>query len=212
MAPRDRWLGKGDGSRSESAVSARGRSGGLGAQDRDFSWHRRVWWRIVGGVSGYQAASSPPADGPLTDFDVLFGAEWQPMVRLAVLLVDSRAVAEEIVQDGFAAVAARWGELERPGAYLRTSVVNGCRMTLRRRETQRRLEPPRSTVPLDSPTELVELHSALMTLPERQRVVLVLRYFHDRPDAEIAELVGCRPATVRSLAARGLRHLRKELT
>jgi RNA polymerase sigma factor (sigma-70 family) len=134
------------------------------------------------------------------------------MLRLAVLLVDSRAVAEEIVQDAFAAVATRWSDLERPGAYLRTSVVNGCRMTLRHREAQRRLDPPQPMVPIDAPTELVELHGALMTLPERQRVVLVLRYFHDRPDAEIAELIECRPATVRSLAARGLRSLRKELT
>ncbi len=56
-------------------------------------------------------------------------------------------------------------------------------------------------VPVDAPTELIELHRALMSLPARQRVVLVLRYFHDLPDPEIAELVECRPATVRSLAA-----------
>lgn len=133
------------------------------------------------------------------------------MVRLAVLLVDSRAVAEEIVQDAFAAVATRWNDLERPGAYLRTSVVNGCRMTLRHREAQRRLDPPQVMMPVDGPAELVELHGALLNLPERQRVVLVLRYFHDLPDGEIAELVECRPATVRSLASRGLRRLRKEL-
>ena len=146
------------------------------------------------------------------DFDSLFEAERRPMLRLAVLLVDSRAVAEEIVQDAFAAVAARWSDLERPGAYLRTSVVNGCRMTLRRREAQRRLDPPQPMMPVDAPTELIELHRALVGLPERQRIVLVLRYFHDLPDIEIAELVECRPATVRSLATRGLRSLRKELT
>jgi RNA polymerase sigma factor (sigma-70 family) len=133
------------------------------------------------------------------------------MIRLAVLLVDSREVAEEIVQDAFTAVATRWDDLDRPGGYLRTSVVNGCRMALRRRETQRRLDPPRPIVPLDAPTELVELHGALRSLPERQRIVLVLRYLLDLPEAEIAELVECRPATVRSLAARGLRTLRKDL-
>lgn len=148
-----------------------------------------------------------------TDFDDLFEAEWQPMVRLGVLMVDSRAVAEEVVQEAFAAVAERWSDLERPGAYLRTSVVNGCRMVLRRRETQRRLEPPQPITPVDDArSDLVELHDALRTLPERQRVVLVLRYFSDWPDADIAELLGCRPATVRSAAARGLRHLRRELT
>lgn len=133
------------------------------------------------------------------------------MVRLAVLLVGSRPMAEEIVQDSFSVVLQRWDTLDRPGAYLRTVVVNGCRMALRRRETERRhreLDPP---LPAESPDELIELHEALGTLPERQRVVVVLRYFADRTDAEIAEALGCRPATVRSLAHRGLTRLRKEL-
>ncbi|MGZ4683549.1 MAG: RNA polymerase sigma factor [Acidimicrobiales bacterium] len=143
--------------------------------------------------------------------DALFRLEQPGMVRLAVLLVGSRAQAEEIVQDGFSVVLQRWDTLDRPGAYLCTVVVNGCRMALRRRETEQRhrdLDPP---LPVDSPAELVELHAALDTLPERQRVVVVLRYFADRSDTEIAETLGCRPATVRSLAHRGLGHLRKEL-
>ena len=134
------------------------------------------------------------------------------MLRLGILLVDSHAVAEEIVQDAFAVVAQRWSDLERPGAYLRTSVVNGCRMGLRHRDAQRRLDPAELVMPVDAPTELIELHVALSALPERQRLVVVLRYFQDLPDAEIAELVECRPATVRSLAARALRTVRKELT
>ena len=133
------------------------------------------------------------------------------MVRLAVLLVGSRPLAEEIVQDSFSAVLQRWDNLDRPGAYLRTVVVNGCRMALRRRSTEQRhreLDPP---LPVESPAELVELHDALAALPERQRVVVVLRYFADRTDAEIAETLECRPATVRSLAHRGLVRMRKEL-
>lgn len=144
-------------------------------------------------------------------FDALFAAERASMVRLATLLVDSRALAEEIVQEAFSAVATRWAELDRPGAYLRTSVVNGCRMALRRREVQRRLDPPVAVLPVTTPVEVVELHEALRSLPERQRVVLVLRYLDDLPDTAIAAAVGCRPATVRSLASRGLRALRKDL-
>lgn len=144
--------------------------------------------------------------------EALFRREHEAMVRLAVLLVGSRQVAEEVVQDGFSVVFERWATLDRPGAYLRTVVVNGCRMALRRRETERRherLDPP---LVVDAPVELIELHDALRVLPDRQRCVIVLRYFADRPDAEIAEIVGCRPATVRSLAHRGLSRLRKELT
>jgi len=143
--------------------------------------------------------------------DALFRAEHDGMVRLAVLLVGSRGLAEEIVQDSFSAVLQRWDSLDRPGAYLRTVVVNGCRMALRRRETERRhreLDPPLS---VELPAELVELHQALTVLPDRQRIVVVLRYFADRTDSEIAETLGCRPATVRSLAHRGLVRLRKEL-
>jgi RNA polymerase sigma-70 factor (sigma-E family) len=147
----------------------------------------------------------------LSSPDELFRTERDAMLRLAVLLVGSRQIAEEIVQDSFSAVLQRWDTLERPGAYLRAVVVNGCRMSLRRRETERRhreLDPP---MPQDSPLELIELHEALASLPARQRVVVVLRYFADRSDAEIAESLGCRPATVRSLAHRGLGRLRKEL-
>jgi RNA polymerase sigma factor (sigma-70 family) len=158
-------------------------------------------WRIVGGVQG-----------DVADLTALYEVERQPMLRLAVLLVDSPAVAEEVVQDAFEAVAARWAEIDQPGAYLRTTVVNRCRMVLRRRATGRRLDPPRPVLPVDAPTELVELHVALGRLPARQRVVVVLRYLHDLPDAQIAEVVGCRPATVRSAAARALRTLRKDLT
>ena len=143
--------------------------------------------------------------------DALFRVERDGMVRLAVLLVGSRAAAEEIVQDSFSVVLQRWDTLDKPGAYLRTVVVNGCRMALRRRDTERRHRDLDAPLPVESPTELVELHEALAGLPERQRVVVVLRYFADRSDAEIAETLGCRPATVRSLAHRGLGRLRKEL-
>lgn len=64
------------------------------------------------------------------EFDELFAREHQPMVRLATLLVGSSHLAEEAVQDAFASVDARWDEIDRPGAYLRTVVVNGSRAVL----------------------------------------------------------------------------------
>jgi RNA polymerase sigma-70 factor (sigma-E family) len=150
--------------------------------------------------------------GPAPGFDDLYRREQRAMVRLAVLLVGSVPAAEDIVQDAFAAVSTRWEDLDRPGAYLRTSVVNGCRMALRRRDTDRRLNPPAAIAPVELPTDLVELRDALAVLPERQRTVLVLRYLLDVSDAEIAETLSCRAATVRSIAHRALARLRKELT
>jgi RNA polymerase sigma factor (sigma-70 family) len=136
------------------------------------------------------------------------------MLGLAVLLVGSRAQAEEIVHDGFATVGERLDAVANPGGYLRATVVNGCRMALRRRELERRHASvtPAALSALDAPSEVVELHCALDALSARERAVVVLRYFADVPDDEIANVLGCRLGTVRSLAHRALRTLRRELT
>lgn len=142
----------------------------------------------------------------------LFAAEGQAMLRMATLMVGSAAVAEEVVQDAFLAVGRHWCSLERPGAYLRTTVINGCAQALRRRDAEGRAlaaRMPREVVEL--PSRLVELRDALDRLSERQRIVVVLRYFVDIPDHEIAELLGVRPSTVRSLVRRALKMMRKEL-
>lgn len=136
------------------------------------------------------------------------------MLALAVLLVGSRAQAEEIVQDAFASVGPRLVDVDNAGGYLRTTVVNGCRMALRRREVEQRHAAIDGTEPasIAGPDELVELHHALGALSERERAVVVLRYFVDVSDDAIATLLRCRPGTVRSIAHRALRVLRKELT
>ena len=149
------------------------------------------------------------ADG---GFAALFAAKRVPMVRLATLLVGSPAIAEEVVQDAFASVIERWDTVDRPGAYLRTSVVNGCTGILRRQTIEQRYRAARIEV-ADSeiPEQLIDLRNALDRLTDRQRLVVVLRYFADLPDDEIAESLGVRPATVRSLAHRAVAALRKEM-
>ena len=135
-----------------------------------------------------------------------------PMVRMATLLVGSAAIAEEVVQDAFASVSKCWDGLQRPGAYLRTSVVNGCAQVLRRRSIEDRYRTARLEVADDeSLARLLDLRAALDRLTDRQRIVVVLRYFVDVPDHEIAEVLGVQPATVRSLVHRALAVLRKEL-
>lgn len=121
-----------------------------------------------------------------------------------------RSEAEEVVQEAFVALAAKWQTVDHPPAYVRRSVVNGATGVLRRRRTASAhpVDPP----PAEAPTQLVELRDVLLTLPYRQRAVLVLRYVDDLADDEIATTLGCRRATVRSLAARGLATIRKELT
>lgn len=132
------------------------------------------------------------------------------MVKVAVLITGRSDLSEEIVQDAFAAVSRRWAQLDNPGGYLRVCVVNGARMALRRKEVEERHLP--SVQPsVDHPTHLVELHEALMALTVKQRTAVVLRYLLDLPMREIGESIGCSEATARSIVARSLHKLRKEL-
>jgi RNA polymerase sigma factor (sigma-70 family) len=140
----------------------------------------------------------------------VFVAEHDRLVRVAYLLTGSTAVAEDVVQDAFVHLHSRWDGVREPAAYLRVSVVNGCRAHHRRnhRESARFPELVRVDVKPETPVVL----DALAGLPYRQRVALVLRFYEDRPDDEIAVILGCRPATVRSLVHRGLTTLRKAIT
>lgn len=144
------------------------------------------------------------------DLVELYRERHEPLVRVAAMMLGSRAEAEEVVHEAFAAVQRRWGAVAHPAAYLRRSVVNGATSVLRKRQTaaKYRVDPPAP----EAPSQLVEFRDVLLRLPYRQRAVLVLRYVDDRDDEEIGEILGCRRATVRSLASRGLATIRKELT
>ena len=130
------------------------------------------------------------------------------MVRLAYLLTSDRLAAEELVQDAFVSVHRSWERVDAPPAYLRIVVVNGCRSWSRRRRLERESRPDWGDRPVSQPDEMWD---ALGRLPERQRVAIVLRFYEDLPDVDIASVLGCRPATVRTAVHRGLAALRKEV-
>jgi RNA polymerase sigma factor (sigma-70 family) len=142
-------------------------------------------------------------------FSALYEELFEPMVRVAYLLVGERAVAEDVTQDAFAQLHRRWDTVEQPAAYLRVSVVNGCRQHHRRRARERAHFPELLRAELAPETPVVL--DAVARLPFRQRAALVMRFYDDRTDSEIATALGCRPATVRSLVHRGLRSLRKAI-
>lgn len=130
------------------------------------------------------------------------------LVRLAYLLTGDAAAAEEIVQDAFVA-SHRGGErLRDPYPYVRTAVVNRCRSWGRRTRLER-AHPPHP--PEHAELAADEMRDALDRLSERQRAAIVLRFYEDLPDAQIAELLGCKEATVRTAIHRGLARLRKEI-
>jgi RNA polymerase sigma-70 factor (sigma-E family) len=150
------------------------------------------------------------ASAPVVTFDDVFAGEYDRMVRLAFLLVDSNALAEEIVQDAFVRLHQRWATTANPGGYLRTSVVNGARSTLRRRRLERAVRSRGD----DRPDRVVELQAdeltdALRRLSPSRRAAVVLRYYEDLSEAEIAATLGVRPGTVKSMVHRALAELRE---
>lgn len=140
-------------------------------------------------------------------FVALYREQYGAMVRLAYLLTDSKAIAEELVQDAFVRVYQRWAHVDNGPAYLRRAVVNACRSHHRRRFLQRRhpAEPP-PPVEMPEPDGMWEL---LAGLSPRRRAALVLRFYEDLPVRDIAEALGCSSGTVKSLIHRGLAQLRK---
>lgn len=118
----------------------------------------------------------------------------------------------------FVALARLWETVERPGPYLHRSLVNTAVRQLRRhrRETPvSATDPPvardGAVAPPVEPAGTSTVLARLGRLPPRQRAALVLRFYEDRSEADIADVLGCRPSTVRSLIHRGLHQLRKDL-
>lgn len=168
-------------------------------------------------VSGQQQADADEA------VIVLYSAHYAGLVRLASLLVRHSAEAEEIVQDCFVAMHGRWGRLREPDkalAYLRRSVVNRARsvqrhhtvsdLHLHRQDPRQQQAPSAESHTLGTETRAAVM-SALSTLSRRQREVLVLRYYSDLTERDIAETLGISQGAVKSHASRGLSALRSHL-
>ncbi|GAA5198865.1 SigE family RNA polymerase sigma factor [Rugosimonospora acidiphila] len=152
----------------------------------------------------------------------LFASHYRQLVRLAALLLGDPGLAEEVVQDAYIRLHERWRTLREPDralGYLRTSVINGARSALRRRVVARRYTDSLTALP-DAPSaesqtitafDHAVVINALRGLPTRQREALVLRYYADLSEADIAEAMGISRGAVKSHAARGLAALRQIL-
>jgi RNA polymerase sigma-70 factor (sigma-E family) len=172
---------------------------------------------LVAGSTAGAVAVAWDADQAVT---ALYSAQYRSLVRLATLLVRDVATAEEVVQDAFVAMHGAWRRLREPEkalSYLRQSVVNRSRSVLRHRAVVEKYAP--KGLP-DAPSAengaIVELErsavvKALSALPTRQREALVLRYYGDLSEAEIAQSMGISRGAVKSHTARGMAALRSVL-
>jgi RNA polymerase sigma factor (sigma-70 family) len=145
-------------------------------------------------------------------FDDVYRAERPAVVRLAALLVGSQAVAEELAHDAFLRLFELFDDIENPPGFLRTVVVRLAVSWQRRRRTELRVV---QRVGIDRPTtipDIDEMWDVLQRLDPDRRTVLVLRYYERLRHREIAVLLGCPVATVRSRTRRALNDLKKELT
>ena len=187
-------------------------------------------WRVVRGMNAIRSTvAAPLRPQPMLsvvepDRDVstpglsedaffqLYETSWARVVRLAYLLTSDQSNAEDIVQDAFAAMYRHRDRLRTAEAafgYVRTAVVNGTRSSLRHRQVVARVQL-RAVPELGADNavlareERTRLIAALHKLPQRQREVLVLRFWDDLSEAEIAHTLGVSKGTVKSSASRGL--------
>jgi RNA polymerase sigma-70 factor (sigma-E family) len=157
-----------------------------------------------------------------TEFAEFFAATWPRLFRTTYALTGDAGHAEDALQTAFAKAYAAWHRVrsvEHPEAYVRRMAVNEV-INVRRRGWWRaersgpRSDQPRSDAGVAEPSQgrledRDEMWTALAGLPAGQRAVLVLRYYEQLTEREIAEVLGCRPGTVKSQAADALSTLRR---
>jgi RNA polymerase sigma-70 factor (sigma-E family) len=151
------------------------------------------------------------------DFAEFVAARWTPLYRLAYLLTASPAAAEDLLQTSLEKAYVRWARIvgmEHAEAYVRRIIANTYLSGLRR--AWRREEPHEHLPETASSVEAVLLDRALLwplvcALPARQRAVIVLRYYEDLSEAEIAATLGCAAGTVKSQSSAAMKALRRAL-
>jgi RNA polymerase sigma-70 factor (sigma-E family) len=175
---------------------------------------------MIEAMSEPGASEDRPAVSADTALVELYRAHYRSLVRLAALLLDDRETSEEVVQDAYVRVHGSWWRLRDPDkalAYLRQAVVNGARSRMRRQQVARKHAPkPMPDAPSAEYGAMVEVErsaviSALHALPPRQREAVVLRYYGDLSEHEIARAMGISNGAVKSAVSRGLAALTAHL-
>lgn len=145
----------------------------------------------------------------------LYRENYERMVRLAFLMTSDRELAEEVVQEAFVKVWKGWSRILKDGAapaYLRTAVVNQSRSRLRRRQLESTRKPKFDPLPSDpEAARRIDIGRVLLSLPQRQRACVVLRYYEDLSEQQCAEILGVKLGTIKSQTHKGLKNLQKQL-
>jgi len=180
------------------------------------------------GAPGQATAAAGTGPAPIraaearTAVTALYQVHAVGLIRLAVVMIGDRQAAEDVVQEAFCGLFRRWAHLadkDKALSYVRSCALNGCRSELRRRIRNER-RASRDTAPADAESaeyaalvgeEHREVLAALRRLPRRQREALVLRFYLDLSEPEIAAAMGISPGTVKSTTSRALAALSRLL-
>lgn len=157
---------------------------------------------IPGPATGTEVALTAPA--PLT-FSELYEREFLPLVKMATLMTGRVETARDIVQDAFVKLHVKWSTVRDPLPYVRRSVMNGCR-SYHRREGRRRRDESLADQAVHLDVDLTM--ATLRALSHKQRAMVILKFYEQCSEAEIAEIVGCRPGSVGPTIHRALATLR----
>jgi RNA polymerase sigma factor (sigma-70 family) len=137
---------------------------------------------------------------PTPSFDEIFVAEFNGVERTVFLIVHDREVAKELTQDAFVALLNAWRKVsgyERPGAWVRRVAIRLAVRALRRQEFRSYAERWASDPPDRATSRDLDVWHAIRSLPPKQRAAVVLFYFEDRSVSDVADMLGCSPATTR---------------
>jgi RNA polymerase sigma-70 factor (sigma-E family) len=157
-------------------------------------------------------------DSARREFAEFAAARSGALIRVAYVLTGDQNAAEDLLQTALTKAAACWGRIHSsPDAYVRQVMyreqVSGWRRRARHRETTMAEVPDQAAAAAGTSAETrLSLQQALRTLPAGKRAVLVLRYFEDLPEAQVASILGCSVGTVRSQAYKALSQLREALS
>jgi len=166
---------------------------------------------LMSGVGVDELLESGARDSALS-FDAFVRARLPALTRFAYAVTGDPHTAADLVQDALERTGLHWSRIERggdPEAYVKRAIVNG-RISRWRRQRRESLveEVPEMRAPQAAPARDEVMWQLLATLPRRQRAVLVLRYYEDMSEEQIARTLGCAPGTVKSQASKALAKLR----
>lgn len=157
-------------------------------------------------------------DSARREFAEFAAARASALIRVAYVLAGDQHAAEDLLQTALTKAAARWGRIHTaPEAYVRQIMyreqVSSWRRRARHREASMANVPDRmAAAPAISAETRLSLQEAVRALPPGKRAVLVLRYFEDLPEAQVANILGCSVGTVRSQTFKAVTQLRAALT